>query len=67
MPGVRSAKVLKTLKERFPLKNGWKHLKNAVVRRMRSGDAARRLWVDLAPEYAITPRKEERGIYMPQM
>lgn len=66
MPGDGAAKTLKTLRERFTKKDGWKHFRNAVVRRKRSGDAARRLWVDLAPEYAITPRKENRGIYMPQ-
>jgi hypothetical protein len=67
MPGDGAAKTLKTLRERFTKKDGWKHFRNAVIRRKRSGDAARRLWVDLAPEYAITPRKEERGKYLPRM
>lgn len=65
MPGVKSSKVLKTLRTQYSIADGWKHGSNAVVRRMRTGDAARRLWVKLAPDYAITPRKEERGSYLP--
>lgn len=66
LPGKTSAKVLKTLKIQYPVKEGWKHSKNAVVRTLRSGDDARLFWVNIAPDYAITPRKKDRGIYLPR-
>lgn len=56
------------IRRRYPRSQRWNHgYENAVVRRYRNGETARRAWVELAPDTAITPPRDKRGKITPIM